>query len=204
MISKTNLIKSDLVGPELVLWPPAVAVLRAKCTVDMEAHLREIGFSRVDTPYIVRWKTYEQYKQQLGLSETWLRSREGQRIVDPVMEPGDDYCIGTSKAVCHIQISKTEYKSYKGLPIKYYEFGEIYEPGPPVQNSFGLTLSVFDRKSVELQTKIGELADKHGFDWFHKSKSTIIDGEYVDEANSKKPICISYYEFKFKIRETNG
>jgi hypothetical protein len=200
----TGLVQASLVGPGLVLWGPKAAQRREDCTQELRQYLMGRKFQPTYNHYIVHWPTWEKYKELLGLPKIWTRSRESTLETDAVMERGDDYAFGASKVIHHALMVQSMFKSYQDLPIGLFEFGEIYEQGPPVSNHFGLTLSIFDVGSMESAllielTKVVEIAGRHGFNGDGVVRSTTLtDDHYVSAEDKREPVVVTFVDCKME------
>lgn len=106
----------ETVGPGLVFWLPKGAIMR-RLIEDflVKIHLRK-GYQLVYTPHIARIKLYDisghtrYYKENMFLFEM----NNEQYAIKPMNCPG------------HILIYKSRKRSYKELPIRYFELGTVY------------------------------------------------------------------------------
>ncbi len=125
-------------GPGLVFWHPNGAVIRQEIERWVEEEHRKRGYERIYTPHIMKaelWKTSGHYnfyrenmffvpvvehdeEERLGNEEVPLTCQEIERAhwyaVKPMNCPG------------HILIYKSKVRSYRDLPIRYFEFGTVY------------------------------------------------------------------------------
>ncbi|MFH1798412.1 MAG: threonine--tRNA ligase [Candidatus Omnitrophota bacterium] len=107
---------NDLVGAGLVLYHPKGAMLR-QIIVDYitKKHI-EKGYSLISSPHILRsdiWIKsghYDYYKENMYI----FKSDEKEFAVKPMNCPG------------HILVYSSELRSYKDLPIRYFELGSVY------------------------------------------------------------------------------
>lgn len=103
-------------GPGLVFYHPKGALLR-KLVEDFEKdeHLKR-GYQLVSTPHIMQadlWKTsghYDYYKENMYT----FKIEEKEFVLKPMNCPG------------HILIYKSKIRSYRDLPIRYFELGTVY------------------------------------------------------------------------------
>ena len=107
---------SEIIGPGLVLWHPKGALAR-KIIEDFlkEIHLRS-GYQLVYTPHVAYsslWETsghLSYYRDMMYVFE-----KEGvQHVIKPMNCP------------FHILIYKSKVRSYRDLPIRYFELGTVY------------------------------------------------------------------------------
>lgn len=107
---------NEEVGIGLVLWHPKGAVVR-KIIRDFweEEHLRN-GYQLVCTPHIARGELWrisghlDYYEQNMYILE----------------KDGEPYVVKPMNCPFHIQIYKSQPRSYKDLPIRYAEWGTVY------------------------------------------------------------------------------
>lgn len=111
------------VGPGLILWHPKGALLK-KIIMDyaLNKYLKT-GCQLVDTPHIGKlnlWKTSghtDFYKENM-LPPVHMK--------EIGKEEKDDYQIKPMNCPFHINIYKTDIRSYKDLPLRYTEMGTVY------------------------------------------------------------------------------
>jgi len=109
-------IYQDQAGPGLVFYQPKGALVR-KLIEDYEKteHLKR-GYDLVVTPHIMQaelWKTsghYDYYKENMYT----FKIEDKEFVLKPMNCPG------------HILIYKSKTRSYKDLPIRYFELGTVY------------------------------------------------------------------------------
>ena len=107
---------NEEVGIGLVLWHPKGAVVR-KIIRDFweEEHLKN-GYQLVCTPHIARGELWrisghlDYYEQNMYLLE----------------KDGEHYVVKPMNCPFHIQIYKSNPRSYKDLPMRYAEWGTVY------------------------------------------------------------------------------
>ena len=109
---------AEIHGPGMILYHPAGAVLHYEIErLGHEMHLSR-GYSLVHTPHLFRtelWKIsghYDHYKDRMFFAN--LAGEEGEYAVKPMNCPG------------HVLIYAHGLHSYRELPIRYYEFGQVY------------------------------------------------------------------------------
>ena len=109
-------IYHDIAGAGLVFYHPKGALLRKIIEdYEKEEHLRR-GYQLVITPHIMDallWKTsghYDYYKDNMYT----FNIDEKEFVLKPMNCPG------------HILIYKSKTRSYKDLPIRYFELGTVY------------------------------------------------------------------------------
>jgi len=106
----------DEVGPGLVFYHPKGALLRMIIEdYEKKEHLKR-GYQLVMGPHILKsdiWITsghYEYYKDNMYIFK-----------VD-----GDEYAIKPMNCPAHMLIYKSKMRSYRDLPIRYFELGNVY------------------------------------------------------------------------------
>lgn len=107
---------SEEAGAGLILWHPKGTRVRLTVEDFLRKELFERGYEFVTTPHVARdalWKTsghYEYYLQNMYV----FNIDEDEFVIKPMNCPG------------HIQIYKSQMRSYRDLPIRYAEFGTVY------------------------------------------------------------------------------
>ncbi len=116
-------IFSDLVGPGLPLWTPKGTILRSTLQDFLQQEQIERGYLPVVTPHIARVDLFK-------TSGHWQKYHED---MFPLMAEDDDARLGEQGFVMkpmncpfHIQIYKSELRSYRELPMRLAEFGTVY------------------------------------------------------------------------------
>ena len=113
---------SDEVGAGLPLWLPKGARLRSKLESLLFSAHRKRGYEPVRGPEILKsdlWKKsghYQNYKENMYFTE----------ICDEGKEDCVEYGIKPMNCVGHIIIYKSKKRSYRELPIKYFEYGVVH------------------------------------------------------------------------------
>jgi len=107
---------SEEAGQGLVLWHPKGTRIRLIIEDFLRKELYRRGYEFVTTPHIARdvlWKTsghYDYYRQNMYAFEI----DDEEFVIKPMNCPG------------HIQIYKSQMRSYRDLPIRFAEFGTVY------------------------------------------------------------------------------
>jgi len=107
---------SEEVGAGLVLWHPKGAIVHKIIRGFWEDEHLKNGYQLVCTPHIARgelWKIsghVDYYEQNMYLFE----------------KDGESYVVKPMNCPLHIQIYKSNTRSYKDLPIRYAEWGTVY------------------------------------------------------------------------------
>lgn len=116
-------IFSDLVGPGLPLWTPKGTLLRSLLEDFLKQEQIKRGYQPVVTPHIGRVDLFK-------TSGHWQKYKED---LFPMMAENEDAAVHEQGFVLkamncpfHIQIYKSELRSYRELPIRLAEFGTVY------------------------------------------------------------------------------
>lgn len=108
---------SEEVGPGLALWHPRGGRIRAQMEDYWAKRHREGGYERVYTPHI-------------GKAHLWETSGHLHWYADgmyaPIEVEGQQYYLKPMNCPFHIQIYKSQMRSYRDLPLRLAEFGTVY------------------------------------------------------------------------------
>ncbi|MBD2629475.1 threonine--tRNA ligase [Trichormus variabilis] len=116
-------IFSDLVGPGLPLWTPKGTLLRTILEDFLKKEQLKRGYLPVVTPHIARvdlfktsghWQKYKEDMFPLMAEDEEAKALEQGFVLKPMNCP------------FHIQIYKSELRSYRELPMRLAEFGTVY------------------------------------------------------------------------------
>ena len=116
-------IFSDAVGPGLPLWTPKGTVLRSILQDFLQKEQLKRGYLPVVTPHISRvdlfktsghWQKYKEDMFPLMAEDAESAALEQGFVLKPMNCP------------FHIQIYKSELRSYRELPMRLAEFGTVY------------------------------------------------------------------------------
>lgn len=116
-------IFADDVGPGLPLWTPKGTVLRSTLESFLKEEQTKRGYLPVVTPHIARvdlfktsghWQNYREDMFPLMADDDATRLLEQGFVMKPMNCP------------FHIQIYKSELRSYRELPMRLAEFGTVY------------------------------------------------------------------------------
>ncbi len=114
---------SDEVGPGLPLWTPKGTILRSTLEEFLKQEQIKRGYLPVVTPHIARvdlfktsghWQKYKEDMFPLMSEDDEGRAQELGFVMKPMNCP------------FHIQIYKSELRSYRELPMRLAEFGTVY------------------------------------------------------------------------------
>lgn len=116
-------IFADVVGPGLPLWTPKGTLIRSTLEDFLKQEQIKRGYLSVVTPHIGRvdlFKTsghWQNYKEDMFpmMAEN---AEEAEKEIGFVLKP--------MNCPFHIQIYKSELRSYRDLPIRLAEFGTVY------------------------------------------------------------------------------
>ncbi|MGJ5674521.1 MAG: threonine--tRNA ligase [Nostochopsis sp.] len=116
-------IFSDLVGPGLPLWTPKGTLLRSILEDFLKQEQIKRGYQPVITPHIGRVDLFK-------TSGHWQKYKED---LFPMMAENEEaanheqgFVLKAMNCPFHIQIYKSELRSYRELPIRLAEFGTVY------------------------------------------------------------------------------
>lgn len=111
------------VGPGLPLWTPKGTLLRSTLEEFLKKEQVKRGYLPVVTPHIARvdlfkvsghWQKYKEDMFPIMAEDDQSRADEHGFVMKPMNCP------------FHIQIYKSELRSYRELPLRYAEFGTVY------------------------------------------------------------------------------
>ena len=110
---------SEKVGPGLPLWLPKGATLRETLVDFLKKKQIERGYQPVITPHIGRLELYK-------TSGHYPYYKDSQ--FPPMMEEGEDegYLLKPMNCPHHIMIYADRLRSYRELPLRLAEFGQVY------------------------------------------------------------------------------
>jgi threonyl-tRNA synthetase len=111
-------IFSDQVGPGLPLWTPKGTMLRSLLEDFLKQEQVKRGYQGVVTPHIAHVDLFK-------TSGHWQKYQED---LFPMMgeSESDGFVLKAMNCPFHIQIYKSELRSYRELPIRLAEFGTVY------------------------------------------------------------------------------
>ncbi|MEO1208826.1 MAG: threonine--tRNA ligase [Cyanobacteria bacterium J06638_20] len=114
---------SDLVGPGLPMWTPKGTLLRSTLEDYLKQEQIRRGYLPVVTPHIGRVDLFK-------TSGHWQKYRDD---LFPMMAEDDDarqsedgFVLKAMNCPFHVQIYKSELRSYRDLPLRLAEFGTVY------------------------------------------------------------------------------
>lgn len=116
-------IFSDSVGPGLPLWTPKGTLVRSQLEDFLKQEQLKRGYLPVVTPHIARvdlfkisghWQNYQEDMFPMMAEDEQAAALEQGFVLKPMNCP------------FHIQIYKSELRSYRDLPMRLAEFGTVY------------------------------------------------------------------------------
>jgi len=109
---------SDLVGSGLPLFTPRGTVIRDELTKFAESLRYASGFERVSIPHITKTELYK-------VSGHWDKFGDELFLVES-QETSDNFALKPMNCPHHNQIYASRPRSYRDLPIKYFETTTVY------------------------------------------------------------------------------
>jgi threonyl-tRNA synthetase len=108
---------SPEVGSGLPLWLPKGAILRDTLETFLKKEQLKRGYLPVVTPHIGKLELYK-------TSGHWYKYQES--MFHPIQVEDEEYMLKPMNCPHHIQIYKSETRSYRDLPLRLAEFGTVY------------------------------------------------------------------------------
>ncbi len=108
---------SPEVGSGLPLWLPKGAILRDTLETFLKKEQLRRGYLPVVTPHIGKLDLYK-------TSGHWYKYQES--MFHPIQVEDEEYMLKPMNCPHHIQIYKSETRSYRDLPLRLAEFGTVY------------------------------------------------------------------------------
>ena len=112
---------SDEVGAGLPLWHPNLSLIRMEIEAFWKKLHQKHDYQYIYTPHIGKKSLWEK-------SGHWKFYRE--LMYSPMDIEGVEYLIKPMNCPFHVQIYKSQIRSYKDLPIRYCELGAVYRYEP--------------------------------------------------------------------------
>ncbi len=111
-------IFADEVGPGLPLWTPKGTVLRSILEDFLKQEQLKRGYQQVVTPHIGRVELFK-------ISGHWQKYKQD---LFPMMGESEDegFVLKAMNCPFHVEIYKSELRSYRELPMRLAEFGTVY------------------------------------------------------------------------------
>lgn len=119
--SKLELFKQIEYSPGDVFWLPNGVFLYNKLKEIITNEIKD-DYQEVITPQLVNKKLWE-------LSGHWDKYKENM-FISSVDDEESEFALKPMNCPCHMELFKSEIRSYKDLPLRYSEFGKChrYEP----------------------------------------------------------------------------
>ncbi len=114
----------ESIGAGLPLWLPAGARLRSRLETLLYTAHRKRGYEPVRGPELLKseaWKVsghYDNYGENMYFTQINEGDEEHPKIVEYGIKPMN--CVG------HIKIYQSELRSYRDLPLKFFEYGVVH------------------------------------------------------------------------------
>jgi len=110
-------VLSQDVGVGLPIWLPKGATLRKTLEDFIREELVKRGYQPVYTPHIARTELFKISGHMTAYADSMF----------PVMKSeNDEFVLKPVNCPFHIQVYKSEQRSYRDLPLRYAEFGTVY------------------------------------------------------------------------------
>lgn len=125
-------------GPGLVFWHPNGAIIRREIEEWVEKEHEKRGYQRIYTPHIMKadlWKIsghYDFYKENMFFvpvvehDEEERLGNEEVPLTCEEIEKAHWYAVKPMNCPGHILIYKSQVRSYRDLPIRFFEFGTVH------------------------------------------------------------------------------
>jgi threonyl-tRNA synthetase len=128
----------DEAGPGLVFWHPNGAIIRREIEKWVEEEHEKRGYLRIYTPHIMKadlWKIsghYDFYKENMFFVPVVEHDEEERLGNEEVpltcqdVERANWYAVKPMNCPGHILIYKSQVRSYRDLPLRFFEFGTVH------------------------------------------------------------------------------
>ncbi|MBL8061353.1 MAG: threonine--tRNA ligase [Chthonomonas sp.] len=114
---------SPVVGTGLALWLPKGATLRNTMVEFLQKEQLKRGYEPVVTPNIASIKLYEKSGHIINYRDKMFPFMED---LNSEGEVSDTFILKPMNCPFHIEIYKSQMRSYRDLPVRYAEFGTVY------------------------------------------------------------------------------
>lgn len=142
---------SDLVGPGLILWHPNGAIIRQ--TIErfwIDEHIKH-GYKILYTPHIAHERIY----QTSGHLEAY-----GEMMYSPMDIEGQNFRVKPMNCPGHLEIFKSQTRSYRDLPLRYCELGTVYRYEPSGTLHGMLRVRGFTQDDAHVFCSLEQLTDE--------------------------------------------
>ena len=128
------------VGQGLILWLPNGATIREILEKFLSEKLAELGYQRLYTPHIGRIDLYRKSghfpfyqesqfppildRETLNSSKEELSASDWLQELEEGKQKG--YLLRPMNCPHHIQVYSSDFRSYRDLPLRFFEFGTVY------------------------------------------------------------------------------
>ncbi len=143
---------SPIVGQGLPLWLPNGAVLRETLSEFLKDEQMKRGYSPVVTPNIGNIALYEKSGHIITFKEKMFPF-----MVD---EDGDTHILKPMNCPFHIEIYRSELRSYRELPVRLAEFGTVYRYEQSGELAGMLRVRGFTQDDAHLFVRPDQLLDE--------------------------------------------
>jgi threonyl-tRNA synthetase len=109
---------SDKVGPGLPLWMPNGSIVRMELENWLRGELMRRGYQMIYTPHIGRLDLYRTSGHYPYYSDSQFPPVE--------LGPDEGYLLKPMNCPHHMQVYKATQHSYRDLPVRLAEFGQVY------------------------------------------------------------------------------
>ena len=110
-------VQSEEVGSGLPIFTPRGATVYQSLVDYLAAEQRKSGYDFVISPHVARKKLFE-------ISGHWDNYQDS--MYSPIDVDGEEFLLKAMNCPMHIQVYKSQLRSYRQLPIRLAEFGTVY------------------------------------------------------------------------------
>lgn len=110
-------VQSEVVGSGLPIFTPRGATIYQNLVDYLAAEQRRSGYEFVISPHVARKKLFE-------VSGHWDNYQDS--MYAPIDVDGEEFLLKAMNCPMHIQVYKSQLRSYRQLPIRLAEFGTVY------------------------------------------------------------------------------
>lgn len=110
-------VQSEDVGSGLPIFTPRGATIYQNLVDYLASEQRRTGYEFVISPHVARKKLFE-------ISGHWDNYQDS--MYSPIDVDGEEFLLKAMNCPMHIQVYKSQLRSYRQLPIRLAEFGTVY------------------------------------------------------------------------------
>jgi threonyl-tRNA synthetase len=110
-------VQSEEVGSGLPIFTPRGATIYQSLVDYLATEQRRSGYEFVISPHVARKKLFE-------ISGHWDNYQDS--MYSPIDVDGEEFLLKAMNCPMHIQVYKSQLRSYRQLPIRLAEFGTVY------------------------------------------------------------------------------